>query len=590
MRQVIICLLVVIIFPFSVSAEKEFSVGLDVTYRFDKDGISQVEQIVTITNLTQYMYAENYEMNLSGDTPKNIKAWDDGGQMKIDEIFESGQTKIKVNFNNPVAGRDRKYQFHLSYLGRPAIHNGQVWEVSFPRLSNADEIDSYRLSVIIPKSFGRLAFSSPNPESNNGEIMVITHNQGAQYGVVAAFGDFQTYEFNLSYTIDKSQTISLPSDSGYQRIFYDNIEPMPDNITIDIDGNWRAFYEVKNKEKKSIRVSGRANILSESSQFIPSVGYHDLTKYTKPTTYWPSDNETFSSLAKTYKTPQDIYEFVIKTLKYDKSKKPIRSGALEALNKPDSALCTEFSDLFITMSRAAGIPARELNGFAYTSNPELRPLSLSGIDVLHAWPQYWDFAKSTWISVDPTWEVTTKGIDYFSKMDFNHFAFVSHGVSDTEPRSAGFYKMPGDETKSVDVKFGEFKDYPAKPLELKVEWPWQIWAPLGASAKLIIMNPNSYALYRTSVRINHVEFSAVDVLPPFSTHKIDYQINPNWNLNFDTRKLEFEAGVSKLTYNIKVSSYFVWHATVAIFSSFILILLGFIASRIWSLHLQRQTV
>lgn len=138
MRKYLLFTLIVFLSPRLIFAEKEFNVGLDVTYRFDKEGVSQVEQIVTITNLTQYMYAGNYEMNLSGDTPKNIKAWDDGGQMKIDEIFESGKTKIKVNFNNPVAGRDRKYQFHLSYLGRPAVHNGQVWEVSFPRLANAD--------------------------------------------------------------------------------------------------------------------------------------------------------------------------------------------------------------------------------------------------------------------------------------------------------------------------------------------------------------------------------------------------------------------------------------------------------------------
>lgn len=581
----------------SVFAEKEFSVSLDATYRYDKSGVPTVEQKVTLTNLTQYMYANTYEMILIGDTPKNIKAFDEGGAMKIDEKDTDNGRKIIVNFNLPVAGRDKTYQFRLSYEGKPAIHNGQVWEVNFPSLANPDGIDKYRLSVIIPKNFGKLAFSSPNPESNNGEVMIYTNNQGAQFGIVAAFGDFQTYEFDLTYYIDHSQSIALPSDTGYQRVFFDKIEPLPENISTDLDGNWLASYKVKDKEIRKINVLGHANVLSENTQLISGIDYHNLTNYTKSTKYWPSTDEKFQKLARIYKSPREIYDFVVTTLKYDSGKNPVRLGALEALDKPSSALCTEFSDLFITMSRAAGVPSREVNGFAYTSDQSLRPLSLGGIDVLHSWVQYWDFGKSTWISIDPTWGSTTRGIDYFTKLDFNHLTFVTHGLADESPKSAGFYKLAGNTDPSVSVKIVDFKDYPNLSLKLDVSWPFQIWSPVGAKAYLNITNPNPYALYNITLLIRGKNIALempisdkLDLIAPFATIPIEFGLKPGWKLNFNQKIIEFEVSNVKLTYNISDVSYLFWHATIAIISSFALIVLGIITSRVWSLHIQKRTI
>ena len=111
-------------------------------------------------------------------------------------------------------------------------------------------------------------------------------------------------------------------------------------------------------------------------------------------------------------------------------------GALSALNNPTSAVCLEFTDLFVALSRAAGIPAREIDGYAYTNNAHDRPLSLTE-DVLHAWPEYYDFDKKAWIMVDPTWGNTTGGIDYFNALDFDHIAFVIKGENSGYPIPAG---------------------------------------------------------------------------------------------------------------------------------------------------------
>ncbi len=58
-------------------------------------------------------------------------------------------------------------------------------------------------------------------------------------------------------------------------------------------------------------------------------------------------------------------------------------------------------------------------------------------DVLHAWPEYYDESKKTWIMIDPTWGNTTHGMDYFSSLDFEHITFVIKGLSSTYPVPAG---------------------------------------------------------------------------------------------------------------------------------------------------------
>jgi hypothetical protein len=103
------------------------------------------------------------------------------------------------------------------------------------------------------------------------------------------------------------------------------------------------------------------------------------------------------------------------------------------------------------LSRAAGIPAREVDGFAYTKNTTSRPLSLVK-DILHAWPEYYNFDKKAWIMVDPTWGNTTGGVDYFNTLDFDHFAFVVKGEDSSYPVPAGGYKLPQDKSfKDVNV-------------------------------------------------------------------------------------------------------------------------------------------
>lgn len=87
-----------------------------------------------------------------------------------------------------------------------------------------------------------------------------------------------------------------------------------------------------------------------------------------------------------------LARWVFKTLK--KSYSENADTSLEVLeNKAGD--CTEHSLLYVTMCRAAGLPAREVGGLAYVrgSKPMLG---------WHAWAEVHDGHQ--WVSVDPTWD------------------------------------------------------------------------------------------------------------------------------------------------------------------------------------------
>ncbi len=150
------------------------------------------------------------------------------------------------------------------------------------------------------------------------------------------------------------------------------------------------------------------------------------------------------------KTPYDVHTYITQkfSYNYDRVNKNIkRLGATLALQNPDQVVCVEFSDSFVAISREKGIYSREIEGYGFSNDPQLRPLSLVS-DVLHSWPEYYNQSAGLWVPVDPTWE-DTSGIDYFSSFDLNHITFVIHGKNTEYPLAAGMYKF--EDTRDISI-------------------------------------------------------------------------------------------------------------------------------------------
>ena len=245
-------------------------------------------------------------------------------------------------------------------------------------------------------------------------------------------------------------------------------------------------------------------------------------------------------MAEELKTPRQIYDYVVDNLIYDYGRlgeSTTRLGAANALDNQDSALCMEFTDLFIALARARGIPARAVNGYAYTDNSSLRPLSLKQ-DVLHAWPEYYDQERQLWRPVDPTWGNTTGGVDYFAQTDLNHFAFVILGEDSSYPIPAGAYKTNDQPAKNVAVNFGR-SVLPEPQVEVEFNLPRESLAGVNLTGKIIVKNTGNVALYKLPLELTTQFLKAkpssweIAFLPPKSQTEVEFSLPASaWNSRF----------------------------------------------------------
>lgn len=533
----LIGLLIYWIIPLTpVQAAGEFQADYDVSYSVAPTGSTIVSQRVTLTNKETSLYPRQYAVVIGTEKISDVIARDDAGVITPEIKQEDGKTKILLTFNQKVVGLGRQLTFTLRFQNQDiATHNGNIWEINIPSVAPDPDLGSYSVTLDVPPSFGPNAYLSPLPE--NGRRW--TKEQMLRGGVSAAFGTKQTFLVNASYFLENTKVnpvtteIALPPDTAFQKVAILSLVPRPTTVTRDSDGNWLAHYALL----PATRINVLAKLLVEirlSEKPDQKDTLTDPNTYTQPLTYWETSDPKIKELAVKYNTPRSIYNYVVNALKYDKERvrqSPVRKGALQALAAPDKSVCMEFTDLFIAIARAAGIPAREAVGFAYTTDPDLRPLSLVN-DVLHSWPEYYDGQRQLWIPVDPTWGNTTGGVNYFDKLDFNHIVFAIHGLSSTYPYPAGFYRENGKNSKDVNVQFTDQKIEPTLPkLTVDFDFPKTITAGFLTSGSVTVTNTTGIAVdsLDVAIKVSPFAFSLTrkDYLPPFGrlTYPVNFMVN-----------------------------------------------------------------
>lgn len=489
--------------------EKLFDVKIEGTYVVNEEGITDTTLKFALQNLTDTYVSDGYILKMRNIDPQNLTVTEKGEPIQgAFKKLDSEITEIKLTFTKLAAGKGTVRNFEIHFLDQSfAKKTGEIWEVELPRFEDSliAQVSAY---VVVPRLFGDEAFVSPESifkKEKGNSFEYGFENINAKTPIKLGFGPFQTFRFSLNYHLQnnegKSREISfaLPPDTTTQRMHYELITPMPKSIQSDRDGNWIAKINVSGKSTQTVSVSGTVQILSDARKpFSKDPSY--LLSMTKPTQYWQSEDEALKKIATELKTPEKIFQYVSKTLTYNRTKASpgsTRLGALQALEDKNNAICTEFTDLFVALSRSAGIPARAINGYAYTQNPETEPLSLVS-DVLHSWAEYWDSSKNTWVPVDPTWS-STSNQDYFTKLDMRHFAFSIHGISDVEPLPAGAYKSD-DLGKDVFVELGKSESSgQGKPLIETIEKVDMF--PFNGQLTISIKNPNGYAFESEELRV-----------------------------------------------------------------------------------------
>ncbi len=606
MKKILLLLVIFLFFTNTSYAADNFLTDYNVTYNVAKNGLTHVNFKISLTNKTENYYASSYKVNLGVNDIENVRGADGGGIILPDVTKDSTGTTIGLQLTQKIVGLNKKTSFSLDFDTTDIAQSlGRILEVNIPGLSNQDDFSSFAVNVITPSSVSTPAYIKPDVGNLSSNTISFNKSTLGRAGVYIAYGDYQAYSFDLTYHIYNNNLfsvrteIALPPKTNYQDIEIDKIDPAPTDVKVDSDGNWLAQYTLPASKKINVHVTGKARVFLNPSQ--ESLSESMRTVYLKPHSFWQSDNLQIKKTAQELKTPKNIYDYVVRTLSYDFSRvsgnKP-RLGAIGVLNNPTSAVCLEFTDLFIALSRAAGIPSREVDGYAYTKNTRERPLSLVK-DVLHAWPQYYDDVSKTWIMVDPTWGNTTGGVDYFNTLDFDHLTFAIKGNDSSYPVPAGGYKFSGQEnTKDVLVNVdSDFADsLPVLKTDLEISKSAIPWAPI--TGKLTITNNGNQITQKQDVKIdtkisnpNHQTIS-VDPIPPYGKTTIPLKFTTPSVLTNSQDTVTITFGEKSFTQNVLISP-FNFSKTQLIIVGGILIalftlIISIITAKLWNLHFFRR--
>lgn len=545
----------------------DFETSIKASYKIGGDRDVNVSQEVTIENLRPDLYVSQYSIRINNPEINNISAWDAKGSILVKTKKEANETSLELSFNEQVTGIGNSLFFILKYtLPNFVKKEGLIQRILVPSLSSEALPKQYSVEVLVPNSFGRLSFSSPEADEIEKETKLtryLFNKPGqAKSGIILDFGDFQVFDFKLNYQIDNfenfsiTKEISLPPDTEYQTIRYSKIDPPPENVQKDDDGNWLASYKLKPKEKVAIMAEGKVKLFSSPLNQI-SLNKQSLERYLKEETFWEVNHPKIKELSQKLKTPKEIYDFVVKKLEYNYDRvnsTSHRLGALASLDNPKNCLCTEFTDLFVALARSSGIPSREIEGYAYTNNPKQTTYNLTR-DILHSWPQFYDFDKNVWRMADPTWEKTSSIYGYFENFDMSHFTFVIHGLDSQLPPPAGTFKDIDRTEKNISILFGDNLGFnePSK-IEVKIALNPSTIFDRYVKGNIIIKNSGPAAVYDNSLRIYPqnllnpiLDVSSFSVLLPFSSILIPIKMN---NPNYFLKRIKYENLSIKLNQDI----------------------------------------
>lgn len=595
MLKTILCVLLIfcfLSFPNKIFAAPSFTTSYDIVYNVTDSGLTHAKYQGILINSNSLYYATTYKMQLGFDNVTNVKASDSSGSITPKISKNENGYLIELKLNTKSVGKGARLPFTVTFDTKSLAQKfGSVWEVNIPGVSDPDSYSAFNVNINIPNSFGAKAYVKPVQSS---ETLKFTKEELGKGGISIAFGEEQLYSFSLKYHIQNdnilpvTKEIAIPPPTNYQEVYITQISPEPLNVKEDYDGNWLAEYKLNPSEKKDIEVVGVAKLRLYPKE--QALSQEKFATYIKEQPYWERSRKEIRELADGLRTPRAIYNYVINTLKYDFSRvsegKP-RLGAINSLKNPNSAVCLEFTDLFIALARAAGIPAREVNGFAYSENSKQRPLSLVR-DILHSWPEYYDVDKKTWIMVDPTWQNTTGGIDYFDVLDLDHFTFVIKGNNSNYPIPAGGYKtLQTGNSKDINVGFTDTLPGFKADANVSSSFPEVSIAGLPITGNITIRNsgtvrikPQKFFLNSETLTPSSQSVNMEKSIPPFGYQTFNVRFDPiffltnannSFKIQFNTDSdLENKYG----EHNIKTVPFYLslWGIGVVTFGIFIIII------------------
>jgi hypothetical protein len=447
----------------------KINVTIDRTYEVTEDRKMKVVEVQTIANRTENLYIpkdETVEFRILGfrsDDEKSKQIISNALQSVV--VSENGQRKnyqveetndfavLKFIYGANLLSGDTR-SFRIEYIHEGLVYqNGALLDLYIHAFASnftfASENTSYTYltKLKVPKTIDKeINFVSPEPKISqdaNFSIYQFDQNQLIDHYVWLQLGRLQIYDFKITQHINPTENfltglqnkfrLILPRDflagEVKQKVFFENISPEPKSVFQDDAGNIFAEFEFSSDHSSQIQINGYAKVeriddidFAQVVTNIDQIPQHKIAKYTHAAPFWEVNSEPIEQKAEelkgdlinTYDIALNVYEYIVNTIDYSDVKRfgiNERQGALKTL-QGGSAVCMEYSDLYLSLMRSIGIPSRAVFGYGYD------PRYPSTDQESHQWVQIYMPGFDDWVDVDVTWGESG---DYLVGGDLNHF-------------------------------------------------------------------------------------------------------------------------------------------------------------------------
>jgi len=417
----------------------------------------------------QYSVNETISMDIEIKINKNHK------------LTQTSPSKITLEYKYPL------YMFKI----------GKIRDIFVPgfskdfKFSTQTENIKFKYILKIPKNIAQISYIHPQKSLVTEEEYFKVEYSGEELigkSIYIQLGKEQSFKFKI--TKDYKSTIDIPTginqiklivprdiSSGYlkQNVFFSYISPEPSSAEQDENGNIFLDFKIPANKEGQIVIEGIGKVekvlfnhtLSGSLNEIPQ---KIKNANTSPAAYWESNSQEIIKISENilnklnlntnfnnqiYETTKLIYQFIIDRIDYSIVKKyglNQRQGALKTLNG-GGAVCMEYSDLFIAIARASGIPARAAFGHAYSSI-QYNFLDSSEKTINHQWAEVYYPRQNIWVPVDTTWGES--GMEVIGG-DLNRFYLYVANLDPNTP-SPTVIKFIGSETFDSETKYLIYAD------------------------------------------------------------------------------------------------------------------------------------
>lgn len=427
-----------------------FNINIDREYTLVGDEELAVVERHTVKNNSQDLLisdnnTETFQITVISPESDKLQQTLDSIELTIDGVSHEFITEIDGQYADVITSYPSQVSsgqtmvFEIKYTNYGLVESqGALVDIYAPGFAEGFSFSKgetslvYNTKVRVPKDGPETNFIVPATATKDDvdSHHVYTFPQADLVGntIWIQLGQEQFYKFAITQQAVASDTTNtgyfneyrlvLPRDiveaQIEQKVYYTNIDPEPIQILEDAEGNLVGYFKIPSHESKEIKLEGYARVFNRDgevnssnsgavSQYNPEV----LGKYTAAANYWEVGaaeimglaNQLKADKSNVYDIVESTYRHVIDTIDYSEVKRfgiNERQGALKTL-QGGAAVCMEYSDLFLTLSRAQGIPARAAFGYGYDSR------YAETEQEAHQWVQILVPGSNKWMSVDVTW-------------------------------------------------------------------------------------------------------------------------------------------------------------------------------------------